>query len=56
VSATNLQGVYLDPVDRPLMERIKQLPPIARVGYSILVYRVDFDWPGPAEVGRGPAP
>jgi len=45
VSATNLQGVYLDPEDRPLMERIRRMAPVARVGFSILVYRADFDWP-----------
>jgi len=49
VSATNLQGVYLDPEDRPLMERLRQLEPIGRVGYSMFVYRVDFDWSGPPE-------
>jgi hypothetical protein len=45
VSATNLQGVYLDPEDRPLMDRIRGMAPVARVGDSILVYRADFDWP-----------
>jgi len=45
ISATNLQGVYLDPADRPLMERIRRLTPVARVGYSIFVYRADFAWP-----------
>jgi hypothetical protein len=45
VSATNLQGVYLDPEDRPLMDHIRGMAPVARVGYSILVYRADFDWP-----------
>jgi hypothetical protein len=53
ISATNLQGVYLDPVDRPLMERIRRLAPVARVGFSIFVYRADFTWPEPA--GGGPA-
>jgi len=48
VSATNLQGVYLDPADRPLMERIRRLEPIGRAGWSILVYRADFAWPLPA--------
>jgi hypothetical protein len=47
VSATNLQGVYLEPEDRPLMECFRHLAPIGRVGYSILVYRADFAWPGP---------
>lgn len=47
VSATNLQGVYLDPEDRPLMERFRRSTPIDNVGYSILIYRADFEWPGP---------
>ena len=45
VSATNLQGVYLEPEDRLLMERVRALRPIARVGYSIFVFRSDFTWP-----------
>ncbi|MFI4942884.1 MAG: glycosyltransferase family 39 protein [Burkholderiales bacterium] len=53
VSATNLQGVYLDPEDRPLMERLRGLTPVARIGYSIFVYRPDFAWPPP---GASPAP
>jgi hypothetical protein len=44
VSATNLQGVYLDPEDRPLMERFRARVPLARIGYSILIYRADFSW------------
>ena len=47
VSATNLQGVYLDPEDRPLMERFRRSTPIDQVGYSILIYRADFAWPPP---------
>jgi hypothetical protein len=47
VSATNLQGVYLDPEDRPLMALLRVREPIARVGWSILVYRADFSWPQP---------
>jgi hypothetical protein len=47
VSATNLQGVYLDPEDRPLMERLRRLEPIGRAGRSILIYRADFAWPPP---------
>jgi hypothetical protein len=27
------------------MERIRRMTPVARVGFSILVYRADFDWP-----------
>jgi hypothetical protein len=45
ISATNLQGVYLAPEDRRLMERFRRLAPIGRAGYSILVYRADFSWP-----------
>jgi len=45
VSATNLQGVYLEPDDRALMERVRALRPLARVGFSIFVYRSDFAWP-----------
>jgi hypothetical protein len=45
VSATNLQGVYLEEEDRALMARIRALQPIARVGYSIFVFRSDFSWP-----------
>jgi hypothetical protein len=45
VSATNLQGVYLDPSDRPLMERLRALEPVARIGRSIFVFRADFTWP-----------
>ena len=45
VSATNLQGVYLEPEDRPLMERLRALTPVATVGHSILIYRADFAWP-----------
>jgi hypothetical protein len=47
VSATNLQGVYLDPGDRALMDRLRQLEPVGRAGYSILIYRPDFPWPPP---------
>ena len=53
VSVTNLQGVYLDPEDRPLMERLRATEPVARIGYSIFVYRPDFSWP-PA--GSAPRP
>jgi hypothetical protein len=48
VSVTNLQGVYLDPEDRDLMERLRRLEPVGRAGYSILIYRPDFAWPPPA--------
>jgi len=45
VSATNLQGVYLDAADQPLMERLRGLEPVGRVGRSIFVFRPDFAWP-----------
>lgn len=45
VSATNLQGVYLEPGDRALMERLRREEPVGSVGYSILVFRPAFTWP-----------
>jgi hypothetical protein len=47
VSATNLQGVYLEPEDRRMMERIRRLTPLGDVGHSILIFRSDFAWPRP---------
>jgi hypothetical protein len=44
VSATNLQGVYLPRVIRPLLDRLEAEPPLARIGPSIFVYRVGFHW------------
>jgi hypothetical protein len=44
VSATNLQGVYLPPGVRPLMELLRARPPAASIGYTLLVYRPDFTW------------
>ena len=45
VSATNLQGVYLDPADRPMMERLRRERPVGSVGHSILIFRPSFRWP-----------
>jgi hypothetical protein len=45
VSVTHLQGVYLEPRDRLLMERLRRLEPVGRAGRSILIYRADFSWP-----------
>jgi dolichyl-phosphate-mannose-protein mannosyltransferase len=45
VSATNLAGVYLDPADRPMMERLRREQPVGSVGYSILIFRPSFAWP-----------
>jgi hypothetical protein len=47
VSATHLQGVYVDPEDRALLARFRALEPIGRAGWSIFVYRADFAWPAP---------
>ena len=52
VSATNLQGVYLDPADRPMMERLRREPPVGHVGYSILIFRPSFAWPESAASAR----
>jgi len=46
VSVTNLQGVYFEGADRHLMNRLRALTPIDRVGYSIFVFRMDS--PAPA--------
>jgi len=47
ISATNLQGLYLDPSLRPLLERLRAQEPIGNVGFSILIYRAGFSWNGP---------
>ena len=49
VSATNLEGVYLenDPDAMRLMRRLRRQQPIASIGYSILIYRADFEWRHP---------
>jgi len=53
VSATNLQGVYLEnPQDRALMARLRALEPIGRAGWSIRIYRADFVWPEAANDAR----
>ena len=41
VSVTNLQGVYFEGADRRLMNRLRALTPIDRVGYSIFIFRPD---------------
>jgi hypothetical protein len=56
VSATNLQGLYLGPDARPLIERLRRLPPVGNVGYSILLYRADFDWAPDAAPAREGGP
>jgi hypothetical protein len=54
VSATNLQGVYLEPEDRALMARLRPLEPIGRAGWSIRIYRADVAWPETATPGEPP--
>jgi hypothetical protein len=41
ISATNLQGVYLDPSLRPFLDDLKSRAPLLTVGHSIFVYRID---------------
>jgi hypothetical protein len=44
VSVTLLHGVYLDDRLREFYAPLRQMTPIARIGYSINVYRVDQPW------------
>jgi hypothetical protein len=44
ISATHLQGLYLDPEMEPLMARFRARRPMATIGHSIFVYRADFAW------------
>lgn len=44
VSATHLQGLYLEPEVRALTEQLRARRPIAVIGYTIFVYRADFAW------------
>jgi hypothetical protein len=45
VSVTNLQGVYFEGADRRLMNRLRALTPVDRVGYSIFIFRMDSSSP-----------
>jgi len=49
VSATNLQGVYLQGDDRALMARLRAETPAGRVGQSIFLFRATFHWDPDAE-------
>ena len=51
VSATLLQGLYVDEAMLPVLGRLRSLPPLAVVGHSIFVYRADFAW----DLPEGPA-
>jgi hypothetical protein len=44
ISATHLQGLYLEPEMQPLMAQFRARRPIAVIGHSIFVYRADFAW------------
>jgi hypothetical protein len=44
VSATHLQGLYLDPEVKVLTDKLRTEPPLAVIGYSLFVYRVGFAW------------
>ncbi|HVR70230.1 MAG TPA: hypothetical protein VMT87_05230 [Vicinamibacteria bacterium] len=48
VSATHLQGVYLDPAVRALADQLRARRPVAVIGHSIFVYRADFAWSLPS--------
>jgi hypothetical protein len=50
VSATVLQGLYVEPQMLPLFEKLRALQPVAVLGYTIFVYRIDFSWE-PSERG-----
>jgi hypothetical protein len=47
VSATHLQGLYLEPEVRVLAERLRAQRPLAVIGYSLFVYRAEFAWSMP---------
>jgi hypothetical protein len=44
ISATNLQGVYLDPALQPFLADLRARTPLFTVGHAIFVYRVDRAW------------
>ena len=44
ISATHLQGLYLDPEMQPLMALFRARRPIAAIGHAIFVYRADFSY------------
>jgi hypothetical protein len=47
ISATHLQGLYIEPGMDTLMEKLLAREPEAQVGHSILIYRADFSWDQP---------
>jgi hypothetical protein len=44
ISATNLRGAYLNNVERKLYAPLRERKPVAVLGYSIYVYRVENPW------------
>jgi hypothetical protein len=44
VSATHLQGLYLEPPVRALAEKLRAQRPLAVIGYALFVYRAEFVW------------
>ncbi|MBN2371502.1 MAG: hypothetical protein JXO72_13555 [Vicinamibacteria bacterium] len=44
ISATTLQGLYVPPEAQPLMERFRARRPLAVIGHTISVYRVNFSY------------
>jgi hypothetical protein len=44
ISVTNLRGVYLPEQGRRLYEPLTHMTPVATVGYSIYIYRVERPW------------
>ncbi len=40
ISATNLQGVFLTRADRKILSLFKGREPIAKIGYSIFIYKL----------------
>jgi hypothetical protein len=44
ISATHLQGLYLEPEMQPLLALLRARRPVATIGHSIFVYRADFAW------------
>jgi hypothetical protein len=44
VSVTNLRGVYLPEQGRRLYEPLSRMTPVATIGYSIYIYRVERPW------------
>jgi len=50
ISVTNLQGVYCK--NQKIFDWLKRLEPIARIGYSIHLYKIDREFPSIPELSR----